>query len=110
VGGAVMNWFARRELNKIIRQLSPAAKVEIASMQASDLILLHHGLGTAIRNKFRHNRAIFLFRWAQKRVPKGTRHIDEFTTPVIEEIWKTLRAMPEYKDLEAVKRGSMKEE
>lgn len=94
---------ARQELMSIVGDLSAANKAAIVLVAEEDLIQLHHGLGTGIRNQFRHNKIPALFKWSKSQTPDA-KHLDDFSMPVIAEIWKTLRAMPEYSDLERVRR------
>jgi hypothetical protein len=82
---------ARRELASIIDRLSLKARRAISQTPEENLIILHHGLGTAIRNRIRAGELRALFRWSCAQVPHA-RSLDDRAWPIIVEIGRVLRS------------------
>jgi len=82
---------ARTELNIIIEGLTPRDRAFIATLAENEVIRLHFGLGTWIRNQMRHGKMKALLRWSRTQVPERP-HFDDLSWPILVEVWKTLRS------------------
>jgi hypothetical protein len=82
---------AKDELRSIIDGLSSEDRAHIRAIPADEVIRLHHGLGTRIRNRIRHNELKALFRWSRAQVPGGLGHLDHLAWPIVEEVWNQLQ-------------------
>jgi hypothetical protein len=51
---------------------------------------LHHGLGTYLRNRYRHGGLLALFRWSRSQLAE-VNHLDDLSEPILYEIWRVLR-------------------
>jgi hypothetical protein len=83
---------ARRDIEALIELLKPEDRQAISAMAESDLILLHHGYGTWLRNQFRQNKFPDLASFCLARTTPETRSFDEFSAIAILEIWRRLRS------------------
>ena len=83
---------ARRDIEALIELLKPEDRQAISAMAESDLILLHHGYGTWLRNQFRQNKFPDLVRFCDARTTPETRSLNEFSAIAILEIWRRLRS------------------
>jgi len=89
-----MDTEARLELASVIDELSAEDRGFIAGISENDVIRLHHGLGTGIRNRFRAGSLPALLRWSCSQAP-DPQHLDDMSWPILMEIWRTLRARAE---------------
>ena len=55
----------RQDVETLIERLKPEDRQAISAMAESDLILLHHGYGTWLRNQFRQNKFPDLVRFCE---------------------------------------------
>ena len=85
---------AHRELMSIIERLTADDRAYIAGLEESQVIRLHHGFGTYIRNQIRAGELRALFRWSRTQVPVDVRHFDDVTWPIVMEVWRTVKAPP----------------
>lgn len=88
-----MDEAARLQLMSIIDRIPLEDKRAIAEMPRECAILLHHGLGTWIRNLIRSGELSALFRWSCDQVPDAG-SLDDMAWPIIFEVWKALRPEP----------------
>jgi uncharacterized protein DUF6794 len=82
----------RQEIEKLVERLSPEDRKLIATMSASDLIKLHHGYGTWLRNQFRRNEYPHLFRFCSAKVPSEQLSFDAISAEAIHRIRLHLRS------------------
>jgi hypothetical protein len=73
------------QLRSIIDQIPNEDQREIVALPAERIILLHHGLGTWIRNLVRSGEVGGLFRWACNQAPDA-KNLDEMVWPIIREV------------------------
>ena len=83
---------AKPELVSIIAGLPTDSRQYIANLAEDQVIRLHHGLGTYIRNQYRHGRFRALFRWAGTQMPAEEKHLDSLSWPILLEVWKQVSA------------------
>ncbi len=83
---------ARRDIEALIELLKPEDRQSLRDMTERDLIRLHHGYGTWLRNQFRQNKFPDLFRFCSAKTTPDTRSFDEISEIAIREIWRHLRA------------------
>jgi hypothetical protein len=81
---------ARLELMSIIDRLLPEDRRMMAELSEKDVIRLHHGLGTRIRNMIRSGELTALLSWSSAQAP-GKASLDDKAWPILLEVWKTLR-------------------
>tara|TARA_R110002033_G_scaffold81286_1_gene132089 strand:- start:99 stop:392 length:294 start_codon:yes stop_codon:yes gene_type:complete len=74
---------------KLAAQLPQSDKEELAAMKRGDLILLHHGFGTGIRNEF----GLWGGNFALIKSCSGRRnaHPDDVSMIIIERLWDSLQ-------------------
>jgi len=58
-------------------------------MSETELILLHNGYGTWLRNQFRQNKFSDLLRFCSAKTTSDTRSFDEISALAIRDIWPT---------------------
>lgn len=90
-----MDQDAKIELMSPLDELSTEDREFIAHLHADDVTLLHHGLGTLIRNRFRHGELRALLRWSRIQVRAGAGHLDDLSGPVMLEAWRVLKNAPD---------------
>ena len=76
-------------VTRLTTQLPESEKENLAAMKRSDLILLHHGFGTGIRNEFGlwgGNLALI-----QSCSGKRNAHPDDVSMIIIERLWDSLQ-------------------
>jgi hypothetical protein len=83
---------ARLELMSIVNEIPYEEQLEIAELPEAMVILLHHGLGTAIRNQIRSGELKELFRRSRAQVPEA-RSLDDMAWPILKEIWRVVRSI-----------------
>ena len=88
---AQMDWPTTCEsaVARLTAQLPQSEKENLAAMKRDDLILLHHGFGTGIRNEFGlwgGNLAL-----AQSCSGKRNVHPDDVSMIIIERLWDSLQ-------------------
>jgi hypothetical protein len=83
---------ARRDIETLIDLLKPEDRQFIRDLEESELIRLHRGYGTWLRNQFRQNRFPDLFRLCYARTTPENRSFDEISEIAIREIWHYLRS------------------
>lgn len=82
--------FLRPYVEELKQSTSPAELNTIKSMAESELILLHQGCGTAIRNKWLHgNRDPKFLRFFHER---GIDHLDGMSMVIIQALWNDLNS------------------
>jgi hypothetical protein len=87
-----MNQEAQFQLKSIIDGFRPDNRRAIAAMPEQNLIRLHHGLGTWVRNLIRSNEIGALSLWSRSQVPGGVKHFDDLSGPIIHAIREALRS------------------
>ena len=85
---------AQRDIEALIELLKPEDRQSIRGMTETELIRLHHGYGTWLRNQFRQNKFADLFRFCLAKTTPDTRSFDEISEIAIREIWRHLRPNP----------------
>ena len=85
---------AQRDIEALIELLKPEDRQPIRDMTETELIRLHHGYGTWLRNQFRQNKFPDLFRFCPSKTTPDTRGFDEILALAIREIWRHLRSSP----------------
>jgi hypothetical protein len=86
---------ARHEIEKLVENLQPEDRELLSAMPESDLIRLHHGYGTWLRNQFRQNKLPHLFKFCSATVPSENRSFDAISAVAIRQIWLHIRPNPE---------------
>ena len=83
----------RRDVRQIIDKLPAEDRERLRATPESDLILLHHGLGTSLRNAFRSNRFPGLSAYCHDAVKRSGEPLsfDALSSIAIHEIWATLQ-------------------
>ena len=74
---------------RLATQLPQSEKESLAAMERSDLILLHHGFGTGIRNEFGLWGGNFAF--IKSCSGKRNAHPDHVSMIIIERLWDSLQ-------------------
>ncbi len=92
--GVVMDVEAPAQLQPVIDAISPAARLEVAKPPRDQLIQLHHGLGTLIRNRIRAGELGGLFRWSRDHTGAEARSLDDLSWPILVAVWTALRPSP----------------
>jgi hypothetical protein len=87
-----MDTGAQRDIEVLIELMKPEDRQTIRGMTETELIRLHHGYGTWLRNQFRQNKFVDLFRFCS--ATPGIRSFDDISTKAIREIWRQLRSSP----------------
>ena len=85
---------AQRDIEALIELLKPEDRQSIRGMTENELIRLHHGYGTWLRNQFRQNKFAELFRFCFAKTTPDTRSFDAISEIAIREIWRHLRSSP----------------
>ncbi len=67
---------AQSELKWIVMGISPESRLAVRKLPEGGAALLHHGLGTLIRNRIRSGDLKALSRWSAQQVP-GARNLDD---------------------------------
>ena len=86
---------ARMQLQSVIDAIAPAARLEVAMLPRNDLIRLHHGLGTLIRNRIRAGELGALVRWSRDQTGAEARSFDDLSWPILVAVWTALRPSPD---------------
>ena len=73
--GMNMDVEARAQLQSIIDALSPAVRLEMTKLPREHVTLMHHGIGTLIRNRHRHGELKELFLWSRSRTDVEARSL-----------------------------------
>jgi hypothetical protein len=83
----------RQEVDEIIASCSAEDRERFRSTPEKDLILLHHGFGTGLRNGFRQNRFPGLFTFCHETLKQSGEPMsfDALSEIAIREIWSTLQ-------------------
>ena len=74
---------------KLANELPPSEKARLAAMKKDDLILLHHGFGTGIRNEFGLWGGNFALIESCSGSPDT--HPDDVSMIIIERLWARLQ-------------------
>ncbi|HEX3755269.1 MAG TPA: hypothetical protein VHV26_09355, partial [Rhizomicrobium sp.] len=83
---------ASRELAEIIASRTAEDRRFIVGLEQEQLIRLHHGVGTRVRNDFRGNKLPALRRWAHSQLPESSAlSFDALSYPILAEIWRALK-------------------
>ena len=90
--GLNMDVEARAQLQSIIDALSPASRLYVAELPRENIILMHHGLGTHIRNRHRHGELRELFLWSRSQINDEVRSLDDLSWPILVTVWTSLRS------------------
>jgi len=87
------NWWMRRDVRRIIRDLSADDRERLRTMTESELIHLHHGLGRGLRNALRSNRFPALSAYCHREVRRRGEQLsfDALSDLAIRQVWATLR-------------------
>lgn len=85
---------AQRDVEALIELLKPEDRESIRGMTEAELIRLHHGYGTWLRNQFRQDKFDDLFKYCFAKTAPETRSFDEISAIAIREIWRHLRSRP----------------
>jgi hypothetical protein len=85
---------ARQDVEALIELLKPEDRQSLRDMTEAELIRLHHGYGTWLRNQFRQNNFPDLFRFCSAKTTPDTRSFDAISGFAIREIWRHLRSSP----------------
>ena len=88
--GLNMDVEARAQLRSIIDALSPASRLYVAKLPREHIILMHHGLGTHIRNRFRANELKALLLWSSGQPDVDAGSLDGLSWPVLVAVWTVL--------------------
>jgi hypothetical protein len=83
---------ARFQLHSIIERLSPEDRLMIANLPRERVISLHHGLGTAIRNRIRAGELGALARWSKAQIGDQKLSFDALSWPILLQVWDTVRS------------------
>jgi hypothetical protein len=83
---------ARRDIELLIELLKPEDRQSLRGMTETELIRLHHGYGTWLRNQFRRNKFSHLFRFCDAKTTPDTRTFDTISGMAVREIWRHLRS------------------
>ena len=94
-GGMDMDAEARAQLQSIIDALSPAVRLDVAKLPREHVILMHHGLGTLIRNQLRHGELRELSLWSRSQIGDDPLSLDALSGPILVALWSTLRSSSE---------------
>jgi hypothetical protein len=85
---------ARRDIEALIELLKPEDRQSLPGMTEAELIRLHQGYATWLRNQFRQNKFADLFRFCFAKTTPDTRSFDEISEIAIREIWDHERSSP----------------
>jgi hypothetical protein len=83
---------ARRDIEALIELLKAEDRRSLRGMTETELIRLHHGYGTWLRNQFRRNKFSDPFRFCDAKTTPDTRSFDTISGMAIREIWCHLRS------------------
>jgi hypothetical protein len=67
---------ARRDIEALIELLKPQDSLSLRKMTETELMRLHHGYGTWLRNQFRRNKFSDLLRFCDAETTPDTRSFD----------------------------------
>jgi len=93
--GTNMDVEARAQLQSIIDALSPASRLYVAELPREHIVLMHHGLGTHIRNRFRANELRALLLWSRSQINDEARSLDDLSWPILVAVWAALHPSSE---------------
>ena len=90
---SLLNIRMRRDVRRIIDELALEDRERLRVTPESELILLHHGFGTSLRNVFRSNRFPGLSDYCHDAVKRSGEPLsfDALSSIAIREIWATLQ-------------------
>jgi len=91
---AVLTPEAYAEMAGIIDALSIEERTFVSALPEADVILLHHGIGTGIRNRVRSGEIPALFVWSRTQVSAHVGHLDDMTWPIVLAVWRSLKGKP----------------
>jgi len=94
-GGMNMDVEARAQLQSIIDALSPASRLYVAKLPREHIILMHHGLGTHIRNRHRAGELKALILWSRSQIYDEALSLDALSWPILVAVWTALRSFSE---------------
>jgi hypothetical protein len=77
---------AQGDIEALVELLKPEDRKIIHEMTETELMRLHHGYGTWLRNQFRQNRFADLFRFCSAKIASDTRSFDAISALAIREI------------------------
>lgn len=83
---------AYAEIIVIVDDLSIEERTFVSALpEELDVILLHHSIGTGIRNRVRSGEIPALFAWSRTQIPAHVGHLDDVTWPIVLAVWRTLK-------------------
>jgi hypothetical protein len=83
----------RREIRRLLREMTPEDREALRGLPEKDLILCHHEFGRYFRNGFRGNQFPFLFRHCYMAVAESGEEMsfDACSSVAIREIWEAVQ-------------------
>lgn len=84
----------KQDIEKCIEELPAKDRALIRGMSEGELIRLHHGFGTGLRNRFRQNKLPNLCKFCSEKVAPEKLSLDAISALAIREIWLHLRSNP----------------
>jgi hypothetical protein len=82
----------RQDIDKLIEQLKPEHRRLLRDMSESELIRLHMGYGTRLRNQFRQNEFPHFFKFCSAKIASENLSFDAISAVAIREIWLHVRS------------------